>query len=225
MAARCVPASTRILAGVDLPALRASTLWARLPGSARELAEQFAGANYLLIASSGQDLLIAASGEFREPMRGASMLAQGLAVSGTPEAVRVAGEQLRAGRTGAPDLVAWASDRAAKYPLWVLARGTASLPVSGNLANLNRFLHSTEYTAAGVQYGPRLTLDVSAVCASPEAAQRLDETLRAFLSLAAAAQSKLPAGGPMESIRFRVEGSVLVVSMSAVPGDLDPLWH
>ena len=44
-----------------------------------------------------------------------------------------------------------------------MARGTATLPLTGNLANLNRFLHSTEHTTAAARITDTLSLNIAGV--------------------------------------------------------------
>lgn len=99
--AACVPSDTLALAGVNLEQLRASALYRRLPPGAAPFLEPLRNASYLLLAWNGKDVLAIARGTFREPPAGAVLLAKNLAVSGSPEAVRVAAAQRKTGQTGA----------------------------------------------------------------------------------------------------------------------------
>jgi hypothetical protein len=222
--ARLVPPSAEILVGVDLAALRGSALYAKLPRGAQQFLEPFTEASYLLAASRGFNVLIAACGGGAKAPAGGTMLAPGLSVSGSPDAVESANNAFRAAKGEPPELVAWA-EAAASYPVWLVARGTANLPVTGNLANLNRFLRSTAYTTAGIAIGPRLEFAAAAVCRTPAQAQRLEETLRAFVSLAAAASSGTPPGGVLQSLEYRTEGATLRIHASAIPADFEALWR
>src|ERR1035438_10797749 len=75
-----VPPATVALAGVDLDRLRASALYAKLPAGALGFLAPFGRARYVLIASTGVELLTIARGA----VAGATPVAPGLALSGAP---------------------------------------------------------------------------------------------------------------------------------------------
>lgn len=66
-------------------------------------------------------------------------------------------------------------------PAWLVARGDVTLPLPGNLANINRLLHQTEYTSVAARGSE---IEATAECRSPEAARHLEENIRALASLA-----------------------------------------
>ncbi len=180
------------------------------------------GASDLLLVLSTEGLLIAARGEFRSAPAGATLLTARLALSGAPDAVGAATAAYRTRPPAAAELITIAETPAAQFPVWIAARGSASLPLPGNLRNLNNFLHSTLYTTAGMRPADPFTLDVTGVCRSPEAAQRLEETLRAFLSLSGAAGQR-PA--LLDSLKYHTEGAALRISVTVPVSALDALWR
>jgi hypothetical protein len=82
---------------------------------------------------------------------------------------------------GAPsDLLAHASDA----PLWVVARGSATLPLSGNLANVNRLLHQTEFMVVTARpAGDGFELRAEGICRGDAEAEHLEGNVRAIGSL------------------------------------------
>jgi hypothetical protein len=202
-----IPAATVALAGVDLERLRASPLHAKLPPSALAFLEPFGHARYVLIASTGVELLTIARGV----VPGATQLAPGLALSGAPGLVAAA----TAAHPPA-GILAPAESVAAGRPIWIAVRGGVVLPLEGNLANVNNLLRGTEYVTLAVQPGDPTQLDVVARCATPEAALRFEQSLRALVSLAAAANARQPAtAGLFESIRIGRDDRVVHASLSA----------
>lgn len=187
-----VPADTVALAAVRLDQLRASPLYADLPAAARAMVEPLHEARYLLVAWDGKEFLAIARGSFREAPPGATLAARDVALAGTDERVRAAVAQHRTGGTGAPDLLAQAAGKAAGRQIWMAARGSATLPFEGNADNVNRLLHATQYTTVTAQLGDGITVDATAVCGSAGGARRLEETLRALFSLAAAGSERRP---------------------------------
>jgi hypothetical protein len=220
--ASCVPASTEIAAGIRLDALRASPLFARLPASARALIEP-AGAEYLLLALTPEGLVIASIGKFQEAPAGAKLLTPRIALSGSAGAVAAATASHRAAPGSANSgLMTLAEPLAAQFPLWIAARGSATLPLSGNLSNLNNLLHSTRSTTIGLQPGDPATAEATGLCASPAAAQRLEETVRALISLASAAH--VPSS-LLDNLRFHTDGANLRVTGTVPLATLDALWR
>ena len=111
---------------------------------------------------------------------------------------------------GAPaDLLAHVSDA----PLWLVARGSATLPLSGNLANVNRLLHQTEYLVAAARpIADGFELRSEGVCRSDAEAEHLEGNVRAIGSLMRF---------PMELTR---EGSVVRVRATVSAGQLGKLF-
>jgi len=222
--ANCVPADTLAVAGVDLDALRASALYGRL-GPAAAVLEPYREAGYALFAYNGKDVLVVARGAFRAAPPGAVLLAKGLAVSGSPEAVRAAVAQRKTGATGAP----WLLDRAAEAgrfgQIWAVARGGGALGLPGNAANLSRLLSLTEYSTFAAKFGDGLEFRVAGVAHDAAGAQRLEENLRALVSLALLGAARNPAlSAPLRAFQVSREGSVVHVTLSATPEEAAALF-
>lgn len=214
----CVPAGTVILAGVDLRQLRASPLFQQLPPAAAALLQQLRDANYALLAFNGRDFLAIARGTFREAPPGATLIGAGLAALGAPDSVRAAAAQHRTGSTGAPELEGYAAGLAPGSQVWMAAQGAATLPLQGNAANLNRLLHETRYVTVTARVGEGLALDATAVCGTPDAARRFEESLRGLLSLAGAASVRQPSlGALLTSIPVSRDGGTVRATLSATP--------
>jgi hypothetical protein len=212
----CIPPHTVILAGLDLDRLRASPLYGDLPPAAVALAGSLHDARYLLLASTGQDLLAAARGSFRQAPAGSTLLAPGLAVVGAPDEVRAATEQHRKGTPGAPDLLAQAESLAPGHEIWLAIRGGITLPFTGNAANLNRLLHATDYATVTARLTDRAELDLTAVCRTSEAGKEFEETLRGFFTLAAAGAVKQPdLAAALSSIQVHRDGTTVHAGLSA----------
>lgn len=79
-----------------------------------------------------------------------------------------------------PSLLGHAKPDAA---LWVVARGDAQLPLTGNLANLTRLLRQTDYTRITAKVGEHVEFAAEGVCSSQPAAERLEQTVRAMATL------------------------------------------
>ena len=222
--ASSIPADTLLLAGLNLDDLRASPLYPKLPPAARALAEPLRDAGYLLLASNGKDLLTIARGRFREAPPGATLVAPGLAVAGTPGSVRAAIAQHQTGRDGAPDLLARAASVAGGKPIWVVARGGVPLPVTGNAANLNRLLRNMEYAAIAARIGSRIEIEATAAGRTAEAGREFEENLRAILSLTAAASARQPdLVALIHAITIRREARTVRVTLSAGTEAVDQL--
>jgi hypothetical protein len=216
--ASSIPADTLILAGLNLDELRASPLYPKLPPAARALAEPLRDAGYLLLASNGKDLLSIAHGRFREAPPGATLVAPGLAVSGSPDSVRAAIAQHKTGRSGAPDLLARAASLADGRQIWMVARGGVPLPVAGNAANLNRLLRNTEYAAIAARLGSGIEIEATAVGRTAEAGREFEENLRAILALTAAANARQPdLVALIHSIQIRREDRTVRAVLSGGP--------
>ena len=103
-------------------------------------------------------------------------------------------------------------------PLWAVVQGDATLPLSGNLANLNRFLHSTEYTTLAVQPGEKYSIEITGICRTAAIALPLEQTLRGFVSLAAAAK-----GANATGIEIQSENQLVRVKLAADRATLEAL--
>ena len=216
--ASSIPADTLLVAGLDLDDLRASPLHPKLPPAARALAEPLRDAGYLLLAFNGKDLLSIARGTFHEAPPGTTLVAPGLAAAGSPDSVRAAIAQHKTGRDGAPGLFAHAASVADGKQIWMVARGGVPLPVAGNAANLNRLLHNTEYATIAARIGSRIEIEASAVGRTAEAGREFEESLRAILSLTAAANARQPdLVALIHSVRIRREDRTVQVALSAGP--------
>ncbi len=191
-AASCVPGNTIALAGVDLERLRAAPLYAKLPPAAIALAGQFGAASSALLAYNGKDLLAIARGRFAQPPPGATLAAPNLALFGPPECVAAALKQHRSGANGSPALVARAESIAAGRQIWIVMQGGVSLPLSGNLANLNHLLRNAEYVTVAVSVGSGLALAATIVGRTAASARDIEETVRAEITLGAAAEARQP---------------------------------
>ena len=214
-----IPPGTMVLAGVDLTQLRASDLYRKLSAASTALAEPLRNASYVMVASSGSDVTAFARGDFREPPQGAEQIAPRLAVFGSPDGIRAARAQHRTGVSGAPDLLTYAEPLAGN-PVWAVARGSATLPLTGNLANLNGFLHSTEYATAAAQIADTLSLNLTGICRTPTDAQHLERTLRAFVSLAG-----LRSPGPLAQTTITLDHQTVRVTLAAQAADVEKLLH
>jgi hypothetical protein len=114
-------------------------------------------------------------------------------------------------RGGAPpaDLLSRGEVLAGEGPIWAVARGGISLPLTGNAANLNRFLRGVEYATLRGDLRDGLHAVARGECRSEDAAAALEETVRAFLTLASAA------GRERVETSLAREGSTVAVRFSA----------
>jgi hypothetical protein len=85
---------------------------------------------------------------------------------------------IAAKQNGGKDLLSRASLDA---PAWLVTRGSVTLPLPGNLVNINRLLHQTEYTAVSAR---GQEVGATAQCRTAEQARHLEENIRALASLA-----------------------------------------
>jgi hypothetical protein len=222
--ASCIPGAAAILAGLNLDQLRAGPLYPKLPPALLALVEPLRPAGYTLFASDGTNLLAISRGLFREAPSGATLLAPDLAIAGTPELLRAALAQHRAGTIAAPDLLTHAQPLAAAHPIWIVVRGSVTLPLTGNLANLNRLLHSTEYTTIAADLRDSIALQIEGVCRTPDAGRQLEQSLRAILSLTAAASARQPQLAAMlRAIQIRRDESTVHVTLATGTDALDRL--
>jgi len=223
--ANCVPADTLALAGVNLDLVRASALYGRLGPAAAAVLEPLREARYALFAYNGKDVLVVAEGAFRAAPPGAVLLAKGLAVAGSPEAVRAATAQRKTGASGAP----WLLDRGAEAgrfgQIWAVARGGGALALPGNAANLSRLLSFTEYATFAAKLTGSIELQATGVARDDAGAQRLEEYLRGFVSLAILAAGRNAAlAAPLRALQVSRQGAAARVTLSASPEEAAALF-
>jgi hypothetical protein len=213
--ASCVPAGTVALAGLDLDQLRASPLYPKLPRAAVVFLEPFRDARSLLAAFSGKDLLVVAGGSFAQAPAGATLASPRLALAGSPEAVRAAETQHGTRVTGAPELLAQAQRIAAGNQIWIAVRGDVMLPLTGNAANLNHMLRNLEFADLTLRVQSTLEFAIVARGRTQDAARHFADTLRASLTMAAAAEAKqADLAALLRSIRVRREDRSVRASVS-----------
>ncbi len=203
-----VPTATAVLAGVDLDRVRASPLFAKLPPGALAFLGPFDHAHYVLIAYTGSSLLTIARGV----VPGATQLAPDLALWGAPSLISAA----TAAHPPAAILGPAESVAASQSPIWIAVRGGIVLPLEGNLANVNNLLRVAEYATLAAQPGDPAEFELAARCPTPDAALRFEQSLRAVVSLVAAANARPPAtAGVLQSIRIGREDRMVHASLSA----------
>jgi len=186
--------------------------------------ESYRSAQHLLIAWNGTDVLIVAEGSFREAPPGATLATRNLALSGAPGAVRAALAQYRSGSTGVPGLLAYASKTAGRSPIWVAVQGGVTLPFTGNAGNLNRLFHNLDYAILSADLAAPVKLDVTAFGRSQQAARDFEENLRAFLSLASAAEGRhQEIAALLDSIQVHRQGAIATASLSVPPEEIEKL--
>jgi hypothetical protein len=97
------------------------------------------------------------------------------------------------------------------------------LPLPGNMANLNRLLHFTDYATLAVEGNSGLQIDFTGYCAGSDRAQHLEESVRALVTLTAAATRAPGMAALLKSIHVDRDGSVVHVHFeanSSAPGEL-----
>lgn len=219
----CVPAGATILGGVDLARLRSSPLYGKLPPAAAALLETEREARYLMIASDGKNLLTIARGPFRRTPAGATLLAGGVAIAGTPEWMEAAAAQHKSGKPGAPALVSGAAD-VAGAAVWISALGGRTLPLSGNAANLNRLLRNADRATISLRLDSPIELALTVLGRTADAAREVEDTLRATITLAAASEAGHPdLAALLRSIRLSGADRTVRASLSATPEEVQKL--
>jgi hypothetical protein len=215
--ASCISGDTVALAGADLDRLRASPFVNGM-GAGRDLLAQYSSASKLLVAWNSRELLIVERGLFKTPPPGATAIEPGLAVAGSLSRISSALAQHRAGSTGAPGLIDYGSEIGAQSAIWLAVRGGTELPVSGNLANLNVLLQDADFAGAALDLGEAATLRFDARGRTAESAERLEERLRGFLSLAQEAEIRRPEiARLLADARIGRSGRNVTATLSASP--------
>ena len=133
-------------------------------------------AQSVLVSSKGSELLLIARGK----LAGWTTIGSGLSLNGSPDLVR--GATVR----HVPSPIPGIAEPAARNPVWAVVRGGTTLPLQGNLANLNNLLRHVEYLTLTAQVDDRLAIQLEASCPTTDAATRFEGNLRAVLGLAAA---------------------------------------
>lgn len=220
--AACIPPATLALAGVHLDAVRASPLLRQLGAGVDTLLQPFRDASNLLVAYDGKDWLLIARGSFQTAPPGAVLLSPRLALAGPPNAVRAAAAQHARGTSGTPTLTIRAQS-AAVQPVWAVVQGGVSLPLTDNLANLNRLMAETQYVTLTAELNSGLVLHAAGVCRSADEAQHLEETVRGLLSLAAPASRSRDLGALLGSIHPQRDGNTVHADLNASPDAVQQL--
>lgn len=220
--AACVPSDTMVLAGVHLDRLRANPEFRQLSAAWSVLFDRVRDATYVLVAYDGKDLLFIARGNFAAAPPGATLLTPHLALAGPAGMVRAATAQHATGRVAAAALLAH-SESVAEQPVWAVVPGGVTLPLAGNGANLNRFLRYTDYATFSLEWNSGVTLRATGAGRSQDAARQLEESLRGFVSLAAAAIRDRDLASLLASVSVRRDGLMVHADLAAGPSELDKL--
>jgi hypothetical protein len=185
LAAR-VPAPATILAGVNLETVRASPLRKQLPSAAAAFIDSLNGARRVLLASDNSNYLVLTQGA---APAGATSLGHEAAAMGSPEWVQAASHSTAI----ANGLLVRAEPLASGADIWVAVVGGAKLPLTGNGENINGLIQTTEYSVLTIRLADRVELALTGVCRDAESGRRLEETVRAMITLGAAGTAKQPA--------------------------------
>src|SRR5579863_710033 len=213
--ASCVPSSTTVVAGVDLARLRASPLYAKLPPGVVALLDPLRDAHTLLLAFDGQSLVTVARGPFRETPAGATAVAKDLIVAGASSC---------AAKPAPSNLLSYAATIAPAAPIWIAARGGVILPLTGNGANLNRLLRDCENAGLTLKLGPPAELAFTAIGRTPDAATKVENTLRATITLTAAGESRHPdVVALLHAIQLSTSDRTVRATLTASPDAVDKL--
>jgi hypothetical protein len=146
-----IPSGAAAVAYVDLDRARTMPIYSRLP-----VPDDLRDASAVLVVFDGKDWGMAVQRK------------SGITTTGLP--ARPGG--------GGKDLL---SRAALDAPAWLVTRGSVTLPLPGNLININRLLHQAEYVSAAAR---GQEIDATAQCRTAEAARHLEENIRALASLA-----------------------------------------
>jgi hypothetical protein len=223
-AAVCVPSDTILLAGLHLARIRDTPLYPSLPATWRALLEPLRDANELLVAYNGRDLLAIARGRFSSAPPGTVLVGPTLALAGSPTAIRAAIRQRATDRTGAPALIARAEPAAGK-PIWMVIQGHAALPLTGNLANLNRVLALVDYASVTADFNSSVDIRATGFCRTADDGLRLEEALRALISLAAVGTRDADLAALFRSAQVTREDLTVKLAISASLPALKKLLH
>lgn len=109
--------------------------------------------------------------------------------------------------------------------IWAVIRGDAHLALPGNLANLNRLLHFTDYATAAIQGESTLQIDLKGYCPGPDKAQHLEESVRALVTLSAAAARASSVAALLKSIQVDRAGSIVHIHFAGNPSAPGEFWR
>lgn len=218
----CVPSGTIVLAGAHLDRVRGNALFQKLSGDALSVLEPMRDADSLLAAYNGSDFVLIGHGLFTKAPAGATLVTANLAVGGSAGAVQAVARQHATGQTGAPALVAWAQPVSSEA-IWAVAAGGATLPLQGNLANLNRLLRLTDHATLGVDLNAAVMVHATGYGRSADAARQLEETLRSFVSLGAATTRDRDLEAVLKKVTIAREGTIVRVSAAATAEEIGKL--
>jgi hypothetical protein len=197
-----VPSAATILAGVNLERIRNSPIGSKLPPIVSQFLDAWKEARTALVASDGANYLV---------------LSPGRPAMGVPDWVRAAVSPH--GPTN--PLLPRAEPLAADSDIWIVAAGSANLPLTGNGENLARLVHTTEYTTLRVKLADEIAIEIAGVCGSDQIARQLGEQLRGFLMLGTAAAGRQPAlSALLKRIHVTREDRVVHVKLTASPAEL-----
>jgi len=199
-----------------LQEIRNGHFYSSLPPAWRSALDPLREARLAWLAYNGNELLVIAGGAFSSPPAGTARLTPKIILAGSANAVRTASQQYATGRTGAPELVAKGAP-VMHGAIWAVIRGDTHLPLSGNLANLNRMLHFTQYTTAALEGDSVLRIDLTGYCATPDVARRLEENLRGLVTLSSSATHSANLAALLKSIQVNRDGSNVHVHFEANP--------
>jgi hypothetical protein len=219
-----MPPDTVALAGIQLEQIRNRPVYRSLPPAWLALLEPFREARLVWLAYNGNDLLAIAGGPFSTPPSGTVQLTSQVVLAGAGGAIRAASTQYSTHRPGAPQLVAEAAP-VMHSAIWAVVRGDAHLPLPGNMANLNRLLHFTDYATAAIHTDSGLQIEFTGYCAGPDRAQHLEESVRALVTLSAAATRAPGTAALLKSIHVDRDGSIVHVHFEANPSAPGGLWR
>jgi len=220
----CIPKSAVLVAGLNLDAIRAAAAYPKLPRAVLALTEPLRQAQYAIFVFDGRGLLAITRGPFRETPAGATLLAPNLALAGAPDLVGAATAQHRTGTTGAPELMEPSRLAAGAKPIWIVVRGGVMLPLAGNAANLNRLLRATTDTTVAVGLRDSVDLELTARCFTPGDGRDFEQSLRAILTLTAAANARQPGlAALLGAIQISREDRTVHATLTAAPEALDQL--
>jgi hypothetical protein len=193
----CIPPGTRLLVRIDLARLRSAPLYSRLPAAFLAVAEPFRSADRLLIASEGSALLIVARGDITDPPAGSVRAGSRIVLAGPDALVQAAVKQHKSGRSGASDLTSRAETAPPDHEIAIVVRGDVPMALSGDMANVKRLLGFTTSAVLSAGLHSGIEMQLSAECPDGPNAIKLEETLRAFLTLTAAAHARDPVLAPL----------------------------
>jgi hypothetical protein len=206
-AAAFLPADTIVLAGVDLDRLRTAPLYSKLPAAVAAVLGSINAASSALVAYNGKDLTVIARGHFPQAPPGATLAAPNLAIFGSP---------VRPAATGATALVALAEPIATGRQIWMVAQGGAPLPLSGNAENLNHLIQNSQSITMTANLNSGLELAILALGRSDTAARTIEESFRAEVTLAAAAEARRPdLARLLKSVQIDRAGLTVRITLSA----------